>query len=469
MSLKSRISEHFSSEDNPLVSSTAINDANIPERKQAKVIPPLQVRALNDSEMDLFKKIHQKLMSMIDLSLLSHLDDKKARNQISEVAERIMDEQSVPFNVATRQFLARCIENEILGLGPIEPLLTEPSIADILVNGCDKVYVERYGKLELTPLRFQSDAHLLNIIDRIVSSMGRRIDESSPMVDSRLKDGSRVNAIIPPLAIDGPSLSIRRFTLDRLHMEDLIELDTCTRAMADMLIGIVKARLNVLISGGTGSGKTTVLNVLTGYIAEDERIITIEDSAELQLQQPHVVRLETRPPNIEGKGEVRQRDLVRNSLRMRPDRIVIGEVRSDEAFDMLQAMNTGHDGSLTTVHANTPRDALARIENMVAMTGLDLPARMVRAQIASAIHVVLQLARMEDGKRKLISIQEIQGMEGDIITMSEIFSFQRKGVDEYGNVLGSFRATGVVPKFQEKLQKRGIQLSFDLFDPNHDG
>jgi pilus assembly protein CpaF len=459
----------FSSENSHLVAPSAINDTGTSEHQQTQVIPPLLIRALNDTEMDWFKIIHQKLMGMIDLSLLSRLDDKKARNQISEVAERIMDEQSVPFNVATRQFLAKCIENEILGLGPIEPLLTEPSIADILVNGCDKVYVERYGKLELTPLRFQSDAHLLNIIDRIVSSMGRRIDESSPMVDSRLKDGSRVNAIIPPLAIDGPSLSIRRFTLDRLHMEDLIELDTCTRSMADMLIGIVKARLNVLISGGTGSGKTTVLNVLTGYIAEDERIITIEDSAELQLQQPHVVRLETRPPNIEGKGEVRQRDLVRNSLRMRPDRIVIGEVRSDEAFDMLQAMNTGHDGSLTTVHANTPRDALARIENMVAMTGLDLPARMVRAQIASAINVVLQLARMEDGKRKLISIQEIQGMEGDIITMSEIFSFQRKGVDEYGNVLGSFKATGVVPKFQEKLQKRGIQLSFDIFDPNHGG
>jgi pilus assembly protein CpaF len=469
MSLKNRMSGRFSSENSHLVAPSAINDTGAAEHQQTQVIPPLLIRALSDVEMDWFKIIHQKLMGMIDLSLLSRLDDKKARNQISEVAERIMDEQSVPFNVATRQFLGRCIENEILGLGPIEPLLTEPSIADILVNGCDKIYVERYGKLELTPLRFQSDVHLLNIIDRIVSSMGRRIDESSPMVDSRLKDGSRVNAIIPPLAIDGPSLSIRRFTLDRLHMEDLIELDTCTRAMADMLIGIVKARLNVLISGGTGSGKTTVLNVLTGYIAEDERIITIEDSAELQLQQPHVVRLETRPPNIEGKGEVRQRDLVRNSLRMRPDRIVIGEVRSDEAFDMLQAMNTGHDGSLTTVHANTPRDALARIENMVAMTGLDLPARMVRAQIASAIHVVLQLARMEDGKRKLISIQEIQGMEGDIITMSEIFSFQRKGVDEYGNVLGSFRATGVVPKFQEKLQKRGIQLSFDIFDPNHGG
>jgi pilus assembly protein CpaF len=469
MSLKNRMTGLFSNEVSALVSPTLINDVNIPERKQAKVIPPLQVRALNDTEMDWFKKIHQKLMGMIDLSLLSRLDDIKARNQISEVAERIMDEQFVPFNVATRQFIAKCIENEILGLGPIEPLLTEPSIADILVNGCDKIYVERYGKLELTPLRFQSDAHLLNIIDRIVTNMGRRIDESSPMVDSRLKDGSRVNAIIPPLAIDGPSLSIRRFTMDRLRMEDLIDFDTCTRPMADMLIGIVKARLNVLISGGTGSGKTTVLNVLTSYIAEDERIITIEDSAELQLQQPHVVRLETRPPNIEGKGEVRQRDLVRNSLRMRPDRIVIGEVRSDEAFDMLQAMNTGHDGSLATVHANTPRDALARIENMVAMTGLDLPARMVRAQIASAIHVVLQLSRMEDGRRKLISIQEIQGMEGDIITMSEIFSFQRKGLDEYGNVLGSFKATGMIPKFQETLQKRGIQLSFDLFDPNHGG
>ena len=463
MSLKNRISGLFSAEDRLLVSAI-VNDS-----KPIQFPPPLKVRALSDTELEWFNKIHQRLMSLIDLSLLSHLEDKEARKKIREVAELIMNEQSVPFNVATRHFIAKSIENEILGLGPIEPLLTEPGIADILVNGCDKIYVERYGKLELTPLRFQSDAHLLNIIDRIVSSMGRRIDESSPMVDSRLKDGSRVNAIIPPLAIDGPSLSIRRFSLDHLQMEDLIELDSCTRAMADMLIGIVKARLNILISGGTGSGKTTLLNVLTGYIAEDERIITIEDSAELQLQQPHVVRLETRPANIEGKGEVCQRDLVRNSLRMRPDRIVLGEVRSDEAFDMLQAMNTGHDGSLTTVHANTPRDALARIENMVAMTGLGLPARMVRAQIASAINVVLQLARMEDGKRKLISIQEIQGMEGDIVTMAEIFSFQRQGVDEYGNVLGSFKATGVVPKFQEKLEKRGIHLSFDLFDPNHSG
>ena len=408
-------------------------------------------------------------MEMIDLSQIGRLDNKQARNQIRELAERIMDELAVPLNVSTRQFLAKCIEDEILGLGPIEPLLAEPSIADILVNGSGKIYVERYGKLELTPLRFQSEAHLLNIIDRIVSSVGRRIDESSPMVDARLKDGSRVNAIIPPLAIDGPTLSIRRFTVDRLRMDDLIELGACSQSMADLLIGIVKARLNVLISGGTGSGKTTMLNVLTSYISANERIITIEDSAELQLQQPHVVRLETRPPNIEGKGEVRQRDLVRNSLRMRPDRIVIGEVRSDEAFDMLQAMNTGHDGSLTTVHANTPRDALGRLENMVAMTGLDLPARMVRTQIASAINVVLQLSRLEDGKRKLISIQEIQGMEGDIITMSEIFKFQRKGIDEYGNVLGAFKATGIVPKFHDQLQKRGIDLSFDLFDPDRGG
>jgi len=286
------------------------------------------------------------------------------------------------------------------------------------------------------------------------------------VVDARLKDGSRVNAIIPPLAIDGPTLSIRRFTLDRLRMEEIIELGTCSQTMADLLIGMIKARLNMLISGGTGSGKTTLLNVLTGYIPANERIITIEDSAELQLQQPHVVRLETRPPNIEGKGEVRQRDLVRNCLRMRPDRIIVGEVRSDEAFDMLQAMNTGHDGSLTTVHANSSRDALSRLENMVAMTGMDLPARMVRAQIASAIHVVLQLARLEDGKRKLISIQEIQGMEGDIITMSEIFKFQRTGLDKNGNVLGAFKATGIVPKFHEQLQKRGIDLPFELFDPD---
>lgn len=460
MDLKKRIIGHFTQEISPPLTG-AVNNEMVVDK-----VPPLILRSLSESEREWLQKIHQRLMEMIDLSQIGRLDIKQARNQIRELADRIMNEQAIPLSVSARQFLAQCIEDEILGLGPLEPLLKEPSIADILVNGCGKIYVERFGKLELTPLRFQNDAHLLNIIDRIVSSVGRRIDESSPMVDARLKDGSRINAIIPPLAIDGPTLSIRRFTVDRLCIEEIIGLGTCTQTMADLLIGIVKARLNVLISGGTGSGKTTLLNVLTGYIAENERIITIEDSAELQLQQPHVIRLETRPPNIEGQGEVRQRDLVRNSLRMRPDRIIVGEVRSDEAFDMLQAMNTGHDGSLTTVHANTPRDALSRLENMVAMTGLDLPAKMVRAQIASAIHVVLQLARMEDGKRKLISIQEIQGMEGDIITMSEIFKFQRKGVDEHGNVLGSFKATGVVPKFHEDFQKRGIELSFDIFDPD---
>jgi pilus assembly protein CpaF len=468
MSLKNRITGHFAKEE-PRPPFNAADAEAVPLHTPVKAVPPLALRALSEPEREWLLKFHQRLMEMIDLAQIGRLETKQARKQIRELAERIMDEQAVPLNVATRQFLAKCIEDEILGLGPLEPLLEEPSIADILVNGGGKIYVERYGKLELTPLHFQNDAHLLNIIDRIVSSVGRRIDESSPMVDARLKDGSRVNAIIPPLAIDGPTLSIRRFTLDRLRMEELLELGTCSQTMADLLIGMIKARLNMLISGGTGSGKTTLLNVLTGYIPENERIITIEDSAELQLQQPHVVRLETRPPNIEGKGEVRQRDLVRNSLRMRPDRIIVGEVRSDEAFDMLQAMNTGHDGSLTTVHANSSRDALSRLENMVAMTGMDLPARMVRAQIASAIHVVLQLSRLEDGKRKLISIQEIQGMEGDIITMSEIFKFQRTGIDEYGNVLGAFKATGIVPKFHDQLQKRGIDLPFELFDPDRGG
>jgi pilus assembly protein CpaF len=465
MDLKNRIVGHFSKNE-AQASPEETRGPDISAKTPGEKAHPLNIRALSEPEREWLQKIHKKLMEMIDLSQIGRLEKKQARSQICELAERIMDDLSVPLNASTRQFLAKCIEDEILGLGPLEPLLNEPSIADILVNGFGKIYVERYGKLELTPLRFQSDAHLMNIIDRIVSSVGRRIDESSPMVDARLKDGSRVNAIVPPLAIDGPTLSIRRFTVDRLRMEDMIALGSFSGTMADMLKGIVKARLNVLISGGTGSGKTTLLNVLTGYISADERIITIEDSAELQLQQPHVVRLETRPPNIEGKGEVRQRDLVRNSLRMRPDRIILGEVRSDEAFDMLQAMNTGHDGSLCTVHANTPRDALSRLENMVAMTGLDLPARMVRTQIASAINVVLQLSRMEDGKRKLISIQEIQGMEGDIITMSEIFKFQRKGLDETGNVLGAFKATGVVPKFNEQLQKRGINLPFELFDPD---
>jgi pilus assembly protein CpaF len=334
------------------------------------------------------------------------------------------------------------------------------------VNGFDSVYVERRGRIERTEVRFRDNAHLMNIIDRIVSRVGRRIDESSPMVDARLKDGSRVNAIIPPLAIDGPSLSIRRFAVDRLGMDDLIRLGSLTPPIAEVLGAVVRGKLNVLISGGTGSGKTTMLNILSGFIPAAERIVSIEDSAELQLQQPHVVRLETRPSNIEQRGEVTQRDLVRNSLRMRPDRIIVGEVRAAEAFDMLQAMNTGHDGSLTTVHANTPRDALSRLENMITMAGLNLPNAAMRAQIASAINVILQLERMEDGARRVVSVQEIQGMEGNVVTTSEIFMFRRRGVDDAGRVLGDFVATGLVPRFHEHLRHRGIELDFALFDPN---
>jgi len=365
-----------------------------------------------------------------------------------------------------RQLIVERIEDEVMGLGPLEPLLADNTISDILVNGFDTIYIERHGKLELTNARFTDPAHLLNTIDRIVSNVGRRIDESSPMVDARLADGSRVNAIIPPLAIDGASLSIRRFGVELLSMDSLIKLGSVTEEVAKVLSAVVKARLNILVSGGTGSGKTTMLNILSGYIPDNERIVTIEDSAELQLQQPHVVRLETRPPNIESKGEVTSRDLVRNSLRMRPERIVIGEVRGGEALDMLQAMNTGHDGSLTTIHANSPRDALGRIENMVFMTGIAFLISALRAQIASAINIVLQISRLEDGKRKLVSIQEINGMEGDIITMSELFTFQREGLDEDGNVLGTLQATGIIPAFHKGLAQRGIDLPIEVFEPN---
>ncbi len=351
--------------------------------------------------------------------------------------------------MAVRQAIIRQITDEVLGLGPLEPLLADPSVSDILVNGHASVYVERHGKLQRTDVRFRDDRHLLNIIDRIVSSLGRRIDESSPLVDARLKDGSRVNAIIPPLAIDGPSLSIRRFAVDLLNADALVQMGTLTPAIALVLKAIVRGRLNVLVSGGTGTGKTTLLNVLSSFIGHNERIVTIEDSAELQLQQPHVVRLETRPANIEGRGEINQRELVRNALRMRPDRIVIGEVRGGEALDMLAAMNTGHDGSLTTVHANSPRDALGRIENMVSMTGATFPMKALRQQIASAIDVVVQLERQEDGRRRLVSVQEINGMEGDIITMTEIFSFERRGIGEAGEVLGDYRPSGMVPVFRD--------------------
>ncbi|MBD9603800.1 CpaF family protein [Pseudomonas sp. PDM10] len=411
------------------------------------------------------EKIYQQLLKVMDLSLLDSLEQAEATRQIRDICLRLLDEHSAPVSTSSRQLIIKQITDEVLGLGPLEPLLADHTVSDILVNRHDSVYVERFGKLQRTDVRFRNDQHLLNIIDRIVSSLGRRIDESSPLVDARLKDGSRVNAIIPPLAIDGPSMSIRRFSVDLLNTDSLIQVGALTPAIALLLKAIVRGRLNVLISGGTGCGKTTMLNVLSSFIPHNERIVTIEDSAELQLQQPHVVRLETRPSNIEGRGEVSQRELVRNSLRMRPDRIVIGEVRGAEALDMLTAMNTGHDGSLTTIHANTARDALGRIENMVSMTGATFPIKAMRQQIASAIGVVIQLERQEDGKRRLVSVQEINGMEGEIITMTEIFSFVRQGIGENGEVLGDFRPSGMIPAFRDVLAKRGIELPLTMFRP----
>ena len=404
-----------------------------------------------------------RVLSTLDLSMIGNVDERRVRMQIRETANRLINDASAPLSLLQRRHVVRQIEDEVMGLGPLEPLLADPSVSDILVNGAHQVYVERGGKIESTDVRFNDDAHLLNIIDRIVSKVGRRIDESMPMVDARLQDGSRVNAIIPPLAIDGPVLSIRRFGRDTLTMDDLIRLGSISPAIVDVLKAIVLARLNVMISGGTGSGKTTLLNVMSSYIPERERIITIEDSAELQLRQPHVVRLETRQVNVEGKGQITQRDLVRNNLRMRPDRIVVGEVRGAEALDMLQAMNTGHDGSLTTVHANSSRDALSRIETMVAMSGVQFPIAALRAQIASAIDVILHMERHEDGRRRITSVQEINGMESDTIVMSEIFAFTRSGVDAKGNVLGRFHPTGIVPEFFDRIRKRGLDLPVSIF------
>ncbi|MGD8808326.1 MAG: CpaF family protein [Gammaproteobacteria bacterium] len=423
--------------------------------------------ALSKLEQEWKVTIHDRLLGIMDLSLIGTLDEDMARAQIRQLGARLMEEAAAPLNVKQRERVIELIEDEVMGLGPLEPLLADKKVADILVNGAGQVYIERRGRLELTDIRFNDDQHLMNIIDRIVSGVGRRIDESSPMVDARLKDGSRVNVIIPPLAIDGPSMSIRRFAVELLGMDDLIDYGSVTAEAAAVLKAVVKGRLNVLISGGTGAGKTTLLNVMSGFIPTTERIVTIEDSAELQLQQPHVVRLETRPPNIEGKGEVTARDLVRNSLRMRPDRIVVGEVRGQEALDMLQAMNTGHDGSLTTVHANTPRDALSRVESMVSMTGITFPTKVLREHISSAINVVVQVARHEDGRRRLVSISEINGMEGEVITMSEIYKFERRGVADDGTVKGELRATGIVPSFHRALTAKGLDLPMELF--SHEG
>jgi pilus assembly protein CpaF len=449
--------------------SSTINSAN--GKKHPSTLKPVDatgpeestLKTLDEHETEWKMKTYQKLLEVMDLSLISTIPETQARTQICEIATRIMNDQSATLSQEQRRRVIRTIEDEVMGLGPLEPLLADSTVSDILVNGPKSVYIERKGRLEKTDVTFQDDNHLMNIIDRIVSAVGRRVDESSPMVDARLADGSRVNAIIPPLALDGPMLSIRRFAVERLDMSELVHLGTVTEAAAEVLNAIVKGRLNVIVSGGTGAGKTTLLNILSSFIPADQRIVTIEDSAELQLQQPHVVRLETRPPNIENKGEITQRDLVRNSLRMRPERIVLGEVRGGEALDMLQAMNTGHDGSLTTVHANTPRDALGRIETMVSMTGINFPQKALRAQIASAIDIVIQIERQEDGRRRLVSISEINGMEGDIITMSELFGFVREGIDEDGNVMGDLRATGIIPAFHQPLKHRGIDLPVELF------
>src|SRR5512139_1995984 len=417
---------------------------------------------------ELKTRIHDRLLDTIDLTLLDSLDRHILRQEIGKLVERMLHDEKkiVPLNLRERERLVMEIQDEVLGLGPLEPLLQDPDISDILVNTYRQIYVEKFGKLLLTEARFKDDHHLRKIIDKIVSAVGRRIDESCPMVDARLSDGSRVNAIIPPLALDGPILSIRRFSKDPLELDDLLTLRTLTPEIGELIKGMVKARLNVLISGGTGSGKTTLLNVLSRFIPDGERIVTIEDSAELQMKQEHVVRLETRPSNIEGKGEVTQRDLVRNSLRMRPDRIIVGEVRGAEVLDMLQAMNTGHDGSLSSIHANSPRDALMRLETLVAMSGIQFPTGSVRRYISSALNVIIQVARLFDGSRKVISFQEITGMEGDIITLQEIFSFQQKGIDSKGAVKGRFQATGIRPRFVEIFKARGIPVPMDLFNPD---
>lgn len=411
-------------------------------------------------------RLHLKLLEKFDLASLDTLAPEALRHEIATMVSRLVQEEQAAVNDLERRTLIRDIQHEMLGFGPIELLMADPTVSDILVNRYDQIYVERRGRLELTSVSFTDEKHLLRIIDKIVSLVGRRIDESSPMVDARLPDGSRVNAVIPPVALDGPMMSIRRFAHIPLKMSNLVEdLKSLTPAMAAMLEGLAKAKVNMLISGGTGAGKTTLLNILSGYIPDSERVVTIEDAAELQMQQPHVVRLETRPANIEGRGEITQRALVRNALRMRPDRIVIGEVRGAEAVDMLQAMNTGHEGSLTTIHANTPRDALSRLENMIGMANLNLPHRAARQQIASAITVVIQALRMTDGKRKITSIQELTGMEGEVVTMQEIFAFRQTGVGPEGQVEGYFHASGVRPKFAERLRAFGVSLPDAMFDP----
>jgi pilus assembly protein CpaF len=425
---------------------------------------PPRRHAPRQQYLELRANVHRKLLNRLNLEALAQSDRGRAESEIRMLLGQLLSEEATPISLGERETIFVEVLDDVFGFGPLEPLLRDPGVSDILVNTYQHVFVERGGVLERVSATFQDDKHLLRVIDRIVSRVGRRIDESSPMVDARLPDGSRVNAIIPPLAVDGPLLSIRRFPAERLKAEDLVTLRALTPPMLEFLAHCVRARLNCLISGGTGAGKTTLLNVLSGFISPRERIVTIEDAAELQLRQEHVARLETRPPNVEGKGAIRQRQLVINALRMRPDRIVVGEVRGEEALDMLQAMNTGHDGSLTTVHANTPRDALARIETMIAMGATNLPERAMRQQIASAIQVVVQQTRLSDGSRRVTNISEITGMESDIITMQEIFVFEKQGITPDGKVIGRFRATGVRPKCGERLRAAGINLPAAMFE-----
>ena len=455
-----------------MLKSENVDDTPMNLRGRAATVTTL--RAAAPGEMDFYspaylqlkRKMHRTILDRIDLERLQKLTGEQFKRELSTLVERIVDEEHLAVNQAERRQLVTDMQYEMLGFGPIEPLLHDPTVSDILVNTYSQIYVERRGKLELTPITFDDNEHLLKVIEKIVSRVGRRVDESSPMVDARLPDGSRVNAIIPPLAIDGPILSIRRFSTKPLSIQDLVSKKSVPPTVAQLLEALAKAKVNMVISGGTGSGKTTLLNVISGFIPHSERIVTIEDAAELQLQQPHVVRLETRPPNIEGKGEVSQRALVKNALRMRPDRIILGEVRGAEALDMLQAMNTGHEGSLATIHANTARDALSRLENMVGMATANLGIRATRQQISSAITVVIQIARMTDGTRKLISLHEITGMEGDIITMQEIFAFRRTGVAPDGKVLGHFAATGLHPQFNQRLKEFGAAVPDDIYDPS---
>ena len=428
--------------------------------------PATQFTSQSLDVIELKVRLHQRLLETINLAALDKMNTAQAESEIGQMIRELLLEEKAPLNATERNQLADEIVDEVLGLGPLEPLIKDDTVADILVNTEHLVFVERFGKIERTGVRFKDQRHLLRIINKIVSTVGRRVDESQPMCDARLPDGSRVNAVVPPVAVDGPLLSIRKFTKMPLTIDRLIGMGSLTEEMAVLIEGVVQARRNVLISGGTGSGKTTMLNAMSCYIAEQERIITIEDAAELQLQQIHVGRMETRPPNIEGQGEIVQRDLVKNALRMRPDRIIVGEVRGGEAFDMLQAMNTGHDGSMTTIHANSCRDALSRLEQMLGMTGFDLPTKTMRAQIASALQVIIQLERMSDGRRRLVSLHELTGMEGDVVTMQEIFRFNRISTDKEGQIHGEFRATGIRPKFAEELETRGIRLPEDLFRPD---